>query len=154
LSRIRINFLLTKEFFARTVPPCRGTQPQWLPATPGTEGETPKKIPETDAIFANIDAKDSRGEEPSALRVRMDCKATVKIGEYSRGGKTSGDNKAADHDMGCQEKYTIRDEAAFHSHPVRRGFDWQAEAETGRVLLPLFAVRTPAPRRDRSAPGP
>lgn len=36
----------------------------------------------------------------------MDCKATVKIGEYSRGGKTRGDNKAADHDMGCQEKYT------------------------------------------------
>ena len=36
----------------------------------------------------------------------MDCKATVKIGEYSRGGKTRGDNSAADHDMGCQEKYT------------------------------------------------
>lgn len=36
----------------------------------------------------------------------MDCKATVKIGEYSRGGKTRGDNKAADHDMGCTEKYT------------------------------------------------
>lgn len=36
----------------------------------------------------------------------MDCKATVKIGEYSRGGKTRGDNKAADHDMGCREKYT------------------------------------------------
>jgi len=35
----------------------------------------------------------------------MDCKATVKIGEYSRGGKTRGDNKAADHDMGCAEKY-------------------------------------------------
>lgn len=36
----------------------------------------------------------------------MDCKATVKIGEYSRGGKTRGDNKAVDHDMGCTEKYT------------------------------------------------
>jgi hypothetical protein len=36
----------------------------------------------------------------------MDCKATVKIGEYSRGGKTRGDNLAADHDMGCKEKYT------------------------------------------------
>jgi len=30
----------------------------------------------------------------------------VNIGEYSRGGKTRGDNRAADHDMGCQEKYT------------------------------------------------
>ncbi len=36
----------------------------------------------------------------------MDCKAAVKIGEYSRGGETRGDDKAADHDMGCTEKYT------------------------------------------------
>jgi hypothetical protein len=36
----------------------------------------------------------------------MDCKAVVNIGEYSRGGKTRGDNQAADHDMGCDEKYT------------------------------------------------
>ena len=36
----------------------------------------------------------------------MDCKATVKIGEYSRGGQTRGDNKARDHDMDCKEKYT------------------------------------------------
>jgi hypothetical protein len=36
----------------------------------------------------------------------MDCKATVNIGEYSRGGMTRGDNQAADHDMGCREKYT------------------------------------------------
>lgn len=36
----------------------------------------------------------------------MDCKATVNIGDYSRGGKTRGDHRAVDHDMGCQEKYT------------------------------------------------
>ena len=35
----------------------------------------------------------------------MDCKATVNIGRYSRGGKTRGDHLADDHDMGCQEKY-------------------------------------------------
>ena len=35
----------------------------------------------------------------------MDCKATVAIGNYSRGGKTRGDCRAADHDMGCREKY-------------------------------------------------
>ena len=35
----------------------------------------------------------------------MDCKATVKIGPFSRGGLTRGDNRARDHDMGCQEKY-------------------------------------------------
>lgn len=36
----------------------------------------------------------------------MDCKATVNIGDYSRGGKTRGGDKASDHDMGCKEKYT------------------------------------------------
>ena len=40
------------------------------------------------------------------MRLSMDCKATVNIGEYSRGGKTRGDNQANDHDMGCKEKYT------------------------------------------------
>jgi hypothetical protein len=36
----------------------------------------------------------------------MDCKATVNIGDYARGGKTRGDHQALDHDMGCKEKYT------------------------------------------------
>lgn len=35
----------------------------------------------------------------------MDCKATVNIGDYARGGKTRGENQASDHDMGCKEKY-------------------------------------------------
>ena len=35
----------------------------------------------------------------------MDCKATVEMGEYSRGGQTRGDNQAQDHDMGVKEKY-------------------------------------------------
>jgi hypothetical protein len=35
----------------------------------------------------------------------MDCKATVKIGEFSRGGLTRGDYQASDHDMGGQEQY-------------------------------------------------
>ena len=35
----------------------------------------------------------------------MDIKATVNIGNFSRGGYTRGDNQACDHDMGCKEKY-------------------------------------------------
>jgi hypothetical protein len=35
----------------------------------------------------------------------MDCKATVYLGEFSRGGKTRGNTKALDHDMGKQDKY-------------------------------------------------
>jgi len=35
----------------------------------------------------------------------MDCKATVNLGEFSRGGRTRGEVKACDHDLGCQLKY-------------------------------------------------
>jgi hypothetical protein len=35
----------------------------------------------------------------------IDCKATVQIGDVSRGGLTRGDHRACDHDLGLQEKY-------------------------------------------------
>jgi Rhodopirellula transposase DDE domain len=35
----------------------------------------------------------------------MDCKATVKIGAFSRGGQTRGEYKASDHDLGGTEHY-------------------------------------------------
>jgi Rhodopirellula transposase DDE domain len=38
-------------------------------------------------------------------RWRIDCTATVKIGDFSRGGVTRGDNRASDHDLGCEEPY-------------------------------------------------
>jgi hypothetical protein len=43
----------------------------------------------------------------------------VKIGEFSRGGVTRGDNRASDHDLGCEEKYipcgiVDEDSAALH----------------------------------------
>jgi hypothetical protein len=34
----------------------------------------------------------------------IDCKATVLIGDVSRGGLTRGDNRACDHDLGLHEK--------------------------------------------------
>lgn len=36
----------------------------------------------------------------------MDCKATVKIGEFSRGGLSRGKNKACDHDFSTQGSHT------------------------------------------------
>lgn len=39
-------------------------------------------------------------------RWSVDGKATVKIGDFSRGGQTRGDAQALDHDLGCKEKYT------------------------------------------------
>jgi len=35
----------------------------------------------------------------------MDCKVTVKLGAFSRGGKTRGEHKASDHDFGGTEHY-------------------------------------------------
>jgi hypothetical protein len=83
----------------------RDPQPQRLPAAPGAQSQARKKVPQTDAIFDNIQVKDGAGNDPSVARGSIDCKATVNIGPYSRGGKTRGDNRAADHDMGCREKY-------------------------------------------------
>jgi hypothetical protein len=65
-----------------------------------------KKIKETDAIFDNINKKDGQSVEAGTVRrLSMDCKATVGLGEFSRGGRTRGDHQACDHDMGCEQKY-------------------------------------------------
>lgn len=68
-----------------------------------------KKIPETDAIFANLQEQDGKPLDGvvcgQVKRLSMDCKATVKIGEYARGGKTRGDCQAADHDMGGKKQH-------------------------------------------------
>src|SRR5256886_10829436 len=53
-----------------------------------------------------IEKKDHTGEDAEQVkRLSMDCKATVNIGAFSRGGHTRGDHKASDHDLGCKEKY-------------------------------------------------
>ena len=46
-----------------------------------------KKLKETDAIFDNI-KKDQAVALGSGKRLSIDCKATVHIGAYSRGGLT------------------------------------------------------------------
>lgn len=56
-------------------------------------------------IFDNLQAKDQRAKVQKATRLSLDCKATVALGDYSRGGKTRGDTRASDHDMGSKEKY-------------------------------------------------
>jgi transposase len=62
-----------------------------------------KKIPQTDAIFSNVQSAHLRAaNDSSILRISIDAKATVKLGPFSRGGRTRNetDAKAADHDMG------------------------------------------------------
>jgi len=49
-----------------------------------------KKLPETDAIFANVVAARQRyAQDPEAVEVSLDTKAKVNEGDYSRGGKMS-----------------------------------------------------------------
>lgn len=64
-----------------------------------------KKIPETDAIFEHVRLAHAESEQQDdCLRISMDAKAKVKVGEFSRGGKSRGRQakKAGDHDMNPQ----------------------------------------------------
>ena len=63
-------------------------------------------MPETNAIFINIKKKDSANKGNGTKRLSIDCKATVKLGELSRGGLTRGNNKAHDHDFEDNGKHT------------------------------------------------
>jgi len=62
--------------------------------------QTQKKIKETDAIFTKLKAVNKAADEAkSVLRLSWDAKATVKLGDFSRGGKNRLQRKAADHDF-------------------------------------------------------
>jgi len=66
-----------------------------------------KKIEETDAIFANINKINQAADnDPHILRISIDTKAKVSIGQLSRGGMRRGIEapKAHDHDMAIEEK--------------------------------------------------
>lgn len=60
-----------------------------------------KKIPETNEIFENITkANQDADDDPKTLRISIDVKDKVKIGELSRGGEARGTKatEAEDHD--------------------------------------------------------
>lgn len=59
-----------------------------------------KKIRQTDAIFARLHEVNPEADQAdNVLRLSMDAKAAVKIGLFSRGGKSRVKVKAADHDF-------------------------------------------------------
>ena len=58
-------------------------------------------------IFANVRAKNAIADaDPETLRISVDTKATVNVGDFSRGGKSRGRTAVAawDHDMHPKEK--------------------------------------------------
>jgi hypothetical protein len=67
----------------------------------------PQKTAETDAIFAHLEQlRQQHQADKTVLRLSMDAKATVLIGNYSRGGKSRLLVKAADHDFHPSDKVT------------------------------------------------
>jgi hypothetical protein len=66
-----------------------------------------KKIKQVDEIFDNVhEANRESDENPKSLRLSMDAKAKMKLGPFSRGGKSRDREakKAADHDMNPEAK--------------------------------------------------
>ena len=59
-----------------------------------------KKIPEMDAIFEEVHRVNRAADrDDGVLRISLDTKATVKIGEFSRGGYNRQGDNACDHDF-------------------------------------------------------
>jgi hypothetical protein len=61
----------------------------------------PKKVKQTDAIFANVHAQHEQAaaEPTTTLRLSLDTKATVLIGPFGRGGDSRLGTQAVDHDF-------------------------------------------------------
>lgn len=64
-----------------------------------------KKIPETDAIFDHLASVNARADaDEGVLRLSLDAKASIWVGDYSRGGTTRVTVKALDHDFQPDDK--------------------------------------------------
>lgn len=88
---------------ARSPHASRHLEPFGLPAAASPQDQTSKKIPETDEIFAHLRQVHRQADnDPETLRISIDTKAKLKIGDFSRNGLARGAIavQAADHDMG------------------------------------------------------
>lgn len=66
-----------------------------------------KRVRETEAIFDNVHRENQASDaREDSLRISMDTKAKLNVGEFSRGGKARGSEaiQAWDHDMRPKEK--------------------------------------------------
>jgi transposase len=59
-----------------------------------------KKIPETEAIFEQVEQINTEADhDPHTLRISIDAKVAVKVGEFDRGGTTRMPTVSLDHDF-------------------------------------------------------
>jgi transposase len=66
-----------------------------------------KRVAETDAIFENVHAQNERSDQRlDSLRISIDTKAKVNVGQFSRRGRSRGKSatQAADHDVEPEHK--------------------------------------------------
>lgn len=64
-------------------------------------------MPQTDAIFAQLKGQNTQADaSEDTPRLSLDAKASVKIGLFSRGGRTWAEVKAQDHDFRADAKLT------------------------------------------------
>lgn len=66
-----------------------------------------KRIPETDAIFEQIHRVNQQADDdPQTLRISIDAKVALNVGEFDRGGKTRIPTLAFDHDFDATTSLT------------------------------------------------
>ena len=92
----------------------------------------PKKLKETDAIFANVqEIHTQTAATPEVLRLSLDSKAAVLIGPFSRGGQSRVGTTGVDHDFkpegtltpfGILEPHTGKSELFFTDSKVSSDF--------------------------------
>ena len=112
-----------------------------------------KEIPETAAIFEQVGAINEQADnDPNVLRISMDAKVAIKVGEFDRGGKTRVTTVALDHDFpppitltpygiflpatSSQLNLQLAYYPPYHSkyNPVERCFGWLEQHWNGSLL--------------------
>lgn len=103
-AEVRRQLILTQGYPEETLPSCETIRHRLndmgysLKRVAKTKPQ--KRIPETDAIFKQVEKSNKEADgDPHTLRISIDAKVAVKIGEFDRGGKTRVPTESLDHDF-------------------------------------------------------
>ena len=95
-----------------------------------------RKVPQTDAIFETVHRINAEADaDPGTIRLSIDTKTTVPIGNLSRGGKSRSGHQALDHDFESDAKLT-----PFGIHRPDTGETWLSFT-TGSATADFMADR-------------
>ncbi|MDP1588575.1 MAG: hypothetical protein Q8M07_12570 [Prosthecobacter sp.] len=95
-----------------------------------------RKVPQTDAIFEAVHHINKQADaDPGIIRLSIDTKTTVPLGNLSRGGKSRQGHQALDHDLQPEAKLT-----PFGLHRPDTAETWLCFS-TGSVTADFMADR-------------